>query len=122
MKQVPTRKLTREEYALSRWLLEHGNEDAKAFIVQLAKAEATLWKCDCGCASFNFKVQDLPEAEPGVHILSDYAFGDEANLAGVFIYSCEGILSGLEVYGLAADAPTKLPKLDQLKPWGEISA
>lgn len=122
MKQVFTRKLTQEEYELSRWLLEHGNEDVKAFIDQLDQAEATLWKCECGCASFNFKIQGIPEAEPGVHVLSEYVFGDEANLAGVFIYSCEGTLSGLEVYGLAADAPTTLPKPYQLKPWGEANA
>lgn len=121
MKQTSTRKLTQEEYDLSRWLLEHGNEDAKAFIGQLDQAEATHWKCGCGCASFTFKVRDMPEAEPGVHVLSDYVFGEEATLAGVFIYSCNGTLSGLEVYGLAADVPTWLPTPNQLKPSGKAN-
>lgn len=49
-----TRKLTEKEYRLARWLLEHGNEDAPGYVDQLEAAEATDWKCECGCASFNF--------------------------------------------------------------------
>ena len=111
---MDTRKLTKEEYELSLWLLKHGNNDASQFIDQLEKAEATTWKCECGCASFNFKVQGLPEAEPGVNVLSDYVFGNESNLSGVFIFSSKGILSGVEVYGLAKEAPSKLPKPNEL--------
>ncbi|MES9853685.1 MAG: hypothetical protein ABW170_17860 [Candidatus Thiodiazotropha sp. L084R] len=63
-----------------------------------------------------FKIRGKKEAEPGVHILSDYLFGDEASLAGVFIFSSKGVLSGLEVYGLAIDAPTVLPEPSDLRP------
>ena len=114
---MATRKLTSEEYGLARWLLEHGNEQAKDYLEQLDKAEATLWKCECGCASFNFKVQNLPEAEPGVNILSDYVFGEGESHAGVFIYSSGEILSGLEVYGLGDDAPSELPSPSEIMPF-----
>ena len=114
MTEVPTRKLTSEEYGLARWLLEHSNDQANDYLQQLEKAEATMWKCECGCASFNSKIQGLPEAEPGVNILSDYLFGEEKTLAGVFTYSSNGILSGLEVYGIAADAPSQLPSPNEL--------
>lgn len=111
-----TRKLTEKEYVLAKWLLEHGNEDAQEYIDQLEQAEATDWKCECGCASFNFKVKGKPEAGPGVHILSDYVFGNEASLAGVFIFSSKGVLSGLEVYGLAIEVPSVLPEPSELRP------
>jgi hypothetical protein len=58
----------------------------------------------------------LPEAPPGVHILGDFIYGDETNLAGVFVFESGGILSGLEVYGLAVDTPRVLPKLSNLRP------
>lgn len=111
-----TRDLTEKEYNLAKWLLEHGNDDAHQYIDQLEKAEATDWKCECGCASFNFKIKGKAEAEPGVHILSDYLFGHEASLAGIFIFSSKGVLSGIEVYGLAVDAPSVLPGLSELRP------
>ena len=122
MNQVHTRKLTEEEYQLSRWLLENGSEEAENFLEQLENAEATLWKCECGCASFNFKVSGRELAKPGVHILSDYTFGDEAHRSGVFIFSSNGTLSGVEVYGLASDAPSKLPEPKELVPFGQTNA
>jgi hypothetical protein len=38
---------------------------------------------------------------------------------GIFIFENGGILSGLEVYSLAADAPQVLPTPEQLRPWSE---
>lgn len=111
-----TRKLTKKEYKLAKWLLEHGNDDALPYLKQLEQAEATDWKCECGCASFNFKIKGMPEAEPGVHILGDYLFGETESLAGIFIFSSHGVLSGVEVYGLAIDAPATLPKPSELRP------
>jgi hypothetical protein len=109
-----TRPLSKTERDLASWMLEHGLPAARDFVPQLEKASATLWQCPCGCASFNFKIQDMPEAPPGVHILGDFVFGTEQDLAGAFIYSSEGTLSGLEVYGLAGDAPHKLPHPNDL--------
>jgi hypothetical protein len=118
---VTTRPLTDDELRLARWMLENGNPDARAYISQLEAAEATTWRCPCGCASFNFKVHGMPEAPPGVHILGDFVFGAEADLAGAFIFESDGILSGLEVYGLAGDAPVALPEPDSLRPWGDAT-
>ena len=112
---LATRPLTDRERALARWMLENGGPEARAFLGQLEAAEATNWRCPCGCASFNFKVRGKPSAPPGVHILGDYVFGTEANLAGVFIFSSNSILSGVEVYGLASDAPNVLPEPDVLR-------
>jgi hypothetical protein len=113
---LKNRQLTDAERHLARWMLEHGKPEAHEFLSQLDVAEVTPWRCPCGCASINFQIEGRPLAPPGVHILADFVFGDDQNLSGIFIFEKAGILSGLEVYGLAADAPTSLPGPDSLRP------
>ena len=108
------RPLSDAERQLARWMLENGTAEAAAFLSQLEVAEATPWRCPCGCASFNFKVKDMPAAPPGVHVLGDFVFYDGSDVAGVFIFSSNGILSGVEVTGMAGDAPKILPEPGQL--------
>lgn len=116
---VAIRPLTEQERNLAQWMLEHGSPEAAAFQAQLAHAEATTWRCPCGCASFNFKVEGKPEAPPGVHILGDFVVGEGDEMFGIFIFESGGTLSGLEVYSLAAEAPSVLPTPEQLRPWSE---
>lgn len=113
---LSTRPLTEHEYALSLWMLEHGKPEALQYIEQLAGAKASSWRCACGCASFSFRITGKPEAPPGVNILGDYVVGEADDCYGVFIYQNEGILSGVEVYSLAADASPTLPQPHQLRP------
>ena len=113
-----TRPLTEPERQLAQWMLEHGIPDALPFLGQLARAEATTWRCACGCASFNFKVAGKPEAPAGVNILGDFIVGEAQESYGVFIFQSQGILSGVEVYSLGADAPQTLPEPQQLRPFG----
>jgi hypothetical protein len=113
---VETRPLTDAEHRLAQWMLENGSHEAREYLRQLEIAEATTWRCPCGCASFNFKVAGKPEAPPGVHVLGDFVFGDKTNLAGIFIFASGGILSRVEVYGLASDAPATLPDPESLRP------
>ena len=110
------RPLTEQEYSLARWMLENGEPDAAPFVVQLNVAMATPWKCPCGCASFNFKIDGHPEAPPGVHILGEFLFGSHENTSGIFIFESGGILSGVEVSGLAGDPPSVLPSPHELRP------
>lgn len=117
MNEAPsTRPLTEHERELARWMLEHGKPEALQYIEQLAGAEATSWRCVCGCASFNLKITGKPEAPPGVNILGDYVVGEANDCFGIFIYQSEGILSGVEVYSLAAEAARTLPQPHQLRP------
>jgi hypothetical protein len=115
---VTTRPLTDDELRLARYALENGGPDARAYVSQLEAAEATTWRCACGCASFKFKIPGRPEAPLGVHILGDFLYGDDADLSGVFIFGSNGTLSGVEVYGLTGDAPVALPKPESLRTWG----
>ena len=111
--------LTEAEYTLARWMLEHGQAGARSYLAQLQEAEATTWKCPCGCASYNLRVRGMPEAPTGVGILGDFMFGDEDNLAGIFIFQSGGILSGVEVYGMASEAPDTLPSPVSLRKYSE---
>ena len=110
------RPLTSDERQLIRSMLEHGSPEAQAFLSQLEKAKATPWQCRCGCASINLAIDNLPEPSGGLHILADFVFGSDADLSGVFVFERSGLLAGLEVYGLAGEAPKKLPPFDALRP------
>jgi hypothetical protein len=116
------RQLTDHERRLVRWMLEHGSPEAAAFLPQLDEAEVTPWKCDCGCASINFRLRGRPEAPPGVHPIADFVFGEGDTFSGIFVYEKDGILSGLEVYGLAGDAPKTLPQPEELRPLADSIA
>lgn len=110
------RPLSAAEMSLARWMLEHGEPTARAFLEQLAVAEVTPWRCPCGCGSINFQIKGCEPAPPGVHILGDFIFGPDNAPAGIFIFESAGLLSGIEVYGLAGDAPAELPREDALRP------
>lgn len=108
------RPLTASEYQLARWMLEHGTPAASCFLSQLEMAEVTPWRCECGCGSLNFAIRGYDEPECGMNLLADFVIGDN-DLAGIFIYECQGVLSGIEVYGMAGDAPKTLPKPHELR-------
>lgn len=111
------RSLTPAEEQLIRWMLEHGDPEARAFLPQLERALVTPWRCPCGCASINLSVEGFPEPSGGLHLLADFVFGTEKDLSGIFVFEKSGILAGLEVYGLAGDAPKTLPSIEALEPW-----
>jgi hypothetical protein len=111
------RPLTGAERALAEWMLKNGTNEATSFLDQLKHAEVTPWKCACGCASFNLEISGRDAAPPGTNILGDFVFGEEDTLCGVFIYESGGILSGVEVYGLAVEAPRTLPSPEELRPF-----
>lgn len=116
------RPLTEHERRLVAWMLQHGEPDALAFLPQLELAQVMPWRCPCGCASINFQIPGMPEAPPGVHPIADFIFGEGENLSGIFVFESGGILSGLEVYGLAdQNAPRSLPEPGRLRPFPETS-
>ena len=116
------RALTDAERSLVRWMLEHGKPGAQQYVLQLDRAEVTDWRCPCGCASFHLLIVGQPKPSGPMHVLADHVFGDESSLSGVFVFEQGGILAGLEVYGLAADAPKVLPAPASLRPFSADSA
>lgn len=111
------RPLSPSEMSLARWMLEHGLPEARQYLDQLAVAKVTPWRCACGCASIDFQIDGHDPAPPGVDILGDFVFGPDDALAGVYIFASNGILRGIEVYGLAGDAPRELPAQASLRPY-----
>jgi hypothetical protein len=111
------RPLTPNEEELIRWMLEHGTSESCAYLSQLKKAKATAWRCPCGCASINISIDGLPEASGGLTILADFIFGTDDDLSGAFLFEKSGVLAGLEVYGLAGEAPKTLPLPASLRPF-----
>jgi hypothetical protein len=116
------RQLTSAEEQLIRWMLEHGNPEARAFLPQLDKAQVTPYRCPCGCATIDLSIDGFPEPSGGLHILADFVFGTNDDLSGIFVFEKNGVLAGLEVYGLAGDAPKTLPSSGSLKPLSECSS
>jgi hypothetical protein len=116
---LETRHLTDNEQKLIRWMLEHGTDGAASLIPRLELAQATSWRCPCGCASFNIVLEggEPPDATNQMHIVADFVFGPDDQLSGIFIFERGGLLAGLEVYGLAGDAPKSLPQPEALRPF-----
>ena len=109
------RPFTSDEKRLVRWMLEHGEPEAAAFLPQLEKALVTPWRCRCGCASIHISISDYPEPSGGLHPLARFVFGTNENLSGIFVYEQNNILAGVEVYGLVGDAPRLLPFPESLR-------
>ncbi|HEY3762445.1 MAG TPA: hypothetical protein VGN23_11925 [Verrucomicrobiae bacterium] len=111
------RPLTAAEKNLVRWMLEYGEPEARDFVPQLEKAQVMDWVCPCGCASIRFSIEGFPEPSGGLHPLADFTFGSDQDYSGIFVYEQDGVLSGVEVYGLAGDAPKVLPSPEALRPF-----
>jgi hypothetical protein len=116
-----SRPLTGAEEQLIRWMLEKGKPEAKAFLSQLDQARVTPWRCACGCASIHLSIQGYPEPSGGIHPLADFIFGSDEDFSGIFVYEKSDILAGLEVYGLAGDAPKALPAPDALRSFSKAT-
>jgi hypothetical protein len=115
------RDLTAEERRLVRWMLEHGEPEARDFLGQLDRARVTPWRCECGCASINFSVDGQPKPSGGLRPIGDFIFGTENEVSGIFVYQQSGVLAGVEVYGMAGDAPTALPTPDMLRSFSDAT-
>lgn len=121
-KPIPDeRPLTAAEYRLARWMLEHSGPEAQSFLPQLELAHVVS-RCPCGCASIDFEVAGHPRSVGGLRVLGDFISGDGGDLNGVFIFERDGVLAGIEVYGLAGDAPKTLPVPEALRPFGASPA
>jgi hypothetical protein len=116
------RELTSEERHLIRWMLEHGEPDAPQFLAQFEQAQVLPTLCPCGCASIDFSIDGQPKPGGPLRPIADFLFGSDTDLSGIFVFEQAGVLAGLEVYGLAGDAPKTLPTPDTLRPFPDATA
>jgi hypothetical protein len=117
-----SRDLTSEERHLVRWRLEHGLPDAPQFLPQLERAKVLPTRCPSGCASIDFSIDGQPRSGGGLRPIADFVLGSGDELSGIFVFEQSGVLAGLEVYGLADDAPKTLPSPDSLRPFTDDTA
>jgi hypothetical protein len=110
------RDLTSEERQLILWMIEHGEPEAVRFLPQLERLQVLPTRCPCGCASIDFSIDGQSQESGPMRLIADFQFGGDSDLCGTFLFVQEGRLSGLEVYGLAVDAPKTLPTPDVLRP------
>jgi len=105
------RDLSAQERHLVEGMLIRGSPDSVRYLEQLARIHVVS-NCTCGCASINFAlVGCAPPAGP-MRVIADFLYGDDSSLCGAFQFEQDGVLAGLEVYGLAVQAPKALPRLE----------
>jgi hypothetical protein len=110
------RALSEEERLLVEDMLERSLPVSAPFLEQLHRARVVS-RCPCGCASINFAIEGRSLPKGGLRVIADFVFGDEATLCGAFVFEQGGVLGGLEVYGLSAEAPRRLPRTEELRPF-----
>jgi hypothetical protein len=121
-KSVLPRQLSQWEREITRWLISHGDaaEDAKTEYLRQLDCATVISECACGCASIDFAIDgrtsDVREMVP----IADFVTSN--NEHGMFVFVRGGLLTGVEVYQMAADHPcAALPDSSVLTPviWTE---
>ncbi|XDD45230.1 hypothetical protein AB3N60_10935 [Leptospira sp. WS39.C2] len=114
------RFLTHHEKELVYWFLEQRKDLSETFNIQVNDLLVKS-ACSCGCASIDFKyknIDQLTDSKSNIEIIADYKWKDEnGNLFGIFLFSKENILAGLEVWSIDGNlTPRKLPAISKLIP------
>lgn len=113
------RPLTHEEEKLLRWALEHGSNEAKAYLPQVEGMRARS-SCSCGCPSIRLEVSASAPIglEVKDRIVADFLGQTSEGLGvGLLIFQDEGKLCELEVYPYDDAGRFCLPKIESLTPF-----
>jgi len=95
-------------------MIEHGDVAPAKYLSQLETA-VVISQCKCGCASIDFQIgSSPPNIKAGMKPIADFLYGPESEPFGAFVFTCDDILAGLEVYSFT-DAPAPLPTPDELR-------
>lgn len=108
------RPLADQERCLIRWMIEHSDADVQKYLGQLENA-VVVSECPCGCASIDFQIGSTPpNVKAGMQPIANFLYGPEDLSFGAFLFTCDGMLAGLEVYSLT-DTPAPLPNPEDLR-------
>lgn len=100
------RSLTDKERHLVRWMIEHQVAEPGKYLRELGHAVVAS-ECPCGCASIDFQIEgQTPNCTAGIQIIADYEYGPESLPFGAFVFTCNDMLAGLEVYS-STDTPAR---------------
>ena len=112
------RNLTREEFVVIRWLLEHAARDNSTFVEQLEFAKVVA-RCGCGCASVDFSINGVrPPVTAGMAMIADFQWHNEkGHLQGAYVFERNGLLAGLDLWSIDGQStPDAMPPIDKLIP------
>ena len=95
------RALTETETEFIGWLLEHGSERARSFLLQIKNAWVTS-RCGCGCASIDLSIDGVThKGKAGIEILGDYCwYSSDGAYFGVFAFACNNLLAGIDLWSI----------------------
>ncbi len=116
MSKLALRPLSQEEEKLLRWTLEHGSDEARAYLPQIEGIRAKS-SCGCGCPSISLTVLDnVPAAVAGKDRIIVDLQGRTAEGAsvGLLIFQDEGKLSELEVYSYDDEGKFGFPTIESM--------
>ena len=113
MLDVPPRPLTDREAGLVRWLLARGGERGARFLPEVDDLRV-VGVCGCGCASIDFI-----QVDGGMRPFAEHLW-DGPDGGGVFLFTVNDRLAGLEVYSFGD--PAGLPEPTQLRPGPALDA
>ncbi|WP_145356711.1 hypothetical protein [Alienimonas californiensis] len=107
---MPPRPLTDREATLVRWLLTCGGPIGARFLPEVDDLRV-VGLCGCGCASVDF----VRGGDGGMRPFARHQWdGPDGEPCGVFLYTIEDRLAGLEVH--SCDGPAGLPNPSKLRP------
>jgi hypothetical protein len=117
----PARGLSEKERSVTRWLIEHAScseEQKKKYLADLKEAHV-IGACGCGCASVDFAISGVgSDSSDPLDPFGDFMTRDRRY--GVFVFSKQQQLAGIEIYTLGANAPgSDFPAPEELVPFEE---
>jgi len=118
MRPFYQRPLTVQERSITRWLIDHASCDESEkgeYFAQLEEA-TVVGMCSCGCASVDFAISGL-KSDPSAPLdpFGDFITKDQR--FGVFVFSRQNRLAGIEIYSLQGDeAGSVFPSFEELVP------
>jgi hypothetical protein len=119
-RDLPPRPLTSHERELLYWTLEHGSEETKSFLPQVASIQA-IRSCTCGCPSIQLYVTEaapLGISHSGRVIVDLVGKTPNGELVGVLVFQDAGKLRELEFYLLDGEEKEfGLPTIASLSPF-----
>ena len=103
-------------------MISHGgaSEKVKEECLRQLECATVISGCGCGCASIDFAIDGRTSDVREMDLIADFVTPD--NKHGVFVFVRGGLLSGVEVYQMAAEHPCAiLPDSSVLTPviWTE---
>jgi hypothetical protein len=111
------RNLSEPERNLLDFLLTREFAGRDQLLLQAANVQTTGRSCPCGCPTFSLIVDRAHPIAPVAEFMVSDAHGADpgGHLVGVLLFAKDGYLSEVEVYSVAGDDISDLPRAADLR-------